>query len=50
MVQPDEWRAEGQREGALERHERGRKIIQMERAITQDCVNSNILSRRQVRT
>ena len=45
LAWPDERRAVRQREGDLERRERGREIIQMERG-----VNSNILFRRQVRT
>lgn len=45
LAWPEEQRVEGQREGALERRERGRKLIQMARG-----VNSNILFRRQVRT
>lgn len=34
---PDEWKAAGHRKGALERRERGRKIIQMGRANAQGC-------------
>lgn len=45
LAWPEEQRVERQREGALERRERGRKLIQMARG-----VNSNILFRRQVRT